>query len=72
MKLKKGMIKSDVSDHFPVFVSLDSPSNIHKGSQKIAIHKRVMHDINLMAFKKYLRNVNWNSVSHSPEMAKPL
>ena len=66
-KLKKGIIKSDVSDHFPVFVSLCSPSKIHKEHQKITIHKRVIHDTNLMAFKTDLRNVNWNSINHSPE-----
>ena len=48
-KLKKGIIKNDVSDHFPVFVSLCYPSKINKGYQKITIHKRVVHDSNLMA-----------------------
>ena len=67
MKLKKGIIKSDVSDHFPVFVSLCSPSKIHKEHQKITIHKRVIHDTNLMAFKADLRSVNWNSINHFPE-----
>ena len=67
MKLKKGIIKSDVSDHFPVFVSLFYPSKIHKEHQKITIHKRVIHDTNLMAFKTDLCNVNWNSINHSPE-----
>ena len=56
-----------MSDHFPVFVSLCSPSKIHKEYQKITIHKRVIHDTNLMAFKTDLRNVNWNSINHSPE-----
>ena len=67
LKLKKRIIKSDVSDHFPVFLSLCSPSKIHKEYQKITIHKRVIHDTNLMAFKTDLRNVNWNSINHSPE-----
>ena len=62
LKLKKGIIKSDVSDHFPVFISPCSPSKIHKEHQKITIHKRVIHDTNLMAFKTDLCNVNWNSI----------
>ena len=66
-KLKKGIIKSDVSDHFPIFASLCSPSKIHKEYQKITIHKRVIHDTNLITFKTDLRNVNWNSINHSPE-----
>ena len=67
LKFKKGIIKSDVSGHFPVFASLCSPSKIQKEYQKITIHKRVIHDTNLMAFKTDLRNVNWNSINHSPE-----
>ena len=67
LKLKKGIIKSDVSDHFSVVVSLCFPSFIHEEYQKIAIHKRVMHDTNLVAFKADLRNVNWNSINHSLE-----
>ena len=66
LKLKKGIIKSDVSDHFPVFVSLCSPSKIHKEHQKITIHEIVIHDTNPMAFKTDLCNVNWNSINHSP------
>ena len=56
-----------MSDHFPAFVSLCSSSKIYKEYQKITIQKRVMHDTNLMAFKTDLRNVNWNSINHSPE-----
>ena len=66
-KLKKGIIKRDVSDHFAVFVFLCSPSKIHKEHQKITIHKRVIHDTNLIAFKTDLHKVNWNSINHSPE-----
>ena len=63
LKLKKGIIKNDVSDHFPVIVSLCSASKIHKEHQKITIHERVIHervihDTNLMAFQTDLRNVN--------------
>ena len=68
LKLKKGIIKSDVPDHFPVFVSVCSPSKINKEHQKITIHKKVIHDTYLMAFKIDLLNVNWNSINHSPEI----
>ena len=67
LKLKKGIIKCDVSDHFPVFVSLCSPSKIHKEYQKITFHKRVKRDTNLMAFKTDLCNVNRNSVNYTSE-----
>ena len=70
LKLKKGIIKCDVSDHFPVFLSLGYPSKIHKEHQKVTIHKRVIHDTNLMAFKTDLRNVNWNSINKSRNKSK--
>ena len=56
-----------MSDHFPVFVSLCSPSKIHKEYRKITIHERVIHGTNLMAFKTDLRNVYCNAINHSPE-----
>ena len=58
LKLKKGIIKSDVSDHFPIFASLYSLSKTHEKYQKITIHQKVIHDTNLMAFKTDLHNVN--------------
>ena len=58
METQKGIIKSDVSDNFHVFVSLNSSSEIHKEDPRITIRKRVMHDTNLMAFKTDLCNVN--------------
>ena len=45
-----------MSDHFPVFVSLCSPLKMQKQYQKITIHKRVIHDTNLMTFKTDLHN----------------
>ena len=67
LKLKKGVIKSDVSDHFPVFVSLDSLSKIHKENLEIITHKRVMHCTILTGYKTDLCNINWNSINDSPE-----
>ena len=67
LKLKKGINKSDVSDHFPVFASLCSPWKIHKEHQEITIYKRVIHDTNLMVFKTDFSNVYWNSINHSLE-----
>ena len=40
---KRESLKIDVSDHFPVFASLNFLSKIHKENQRITIHKRVMH-----------------------------
>lgn len=47
--------KSDVSEHFPIFVSQNSPSKICKENhyylQNITIHKRVFHDPKQTKFK---------------------
>ena len=67
LKFKKVTIKSDVSDLFPVFVSLSSSSKIHKENQKITIHKRVNYGSYLIAFKPNLHNFNWNSINVYPE-----
>ena len=67
LKPKTRIIKSCVSERFPVFVSLNSSSKIYKENQKTTIHERVMHVTKLTAFKKDLHNVNWNSINHSPE-----
>ena len=46
----------------PVFLSLCSPSKIHKEYllQILSSHKRVMHNTNVMAFQTDLRNVTRN------------
>ena len=54
LKPQKRIIKSDVSDHFPEFVSLNLSSKIHKENKKITIHKRVMHDSNLTTYETLL------------------
>ena len=58
LKLKKGIIKSDASDHFPVFVSLRSLSKSLKENHKITTHKRVMYDTKRKVSKTDLRSVN--------------
>ena len=65
IETQKGIIKSDVSNNFPIFVSLCFPSKTQKEYQKITIHKRVIHDTKPIAFKTGLRSVNWNSINHS-------
>ena len=56
-----------MSGRFSVCVSLCSLSKTNKEYQKITIHKKVIHDTKLMAFKTDLPNVNQNSINHSPK-----
>ena len=57
-----------------VVIIINSPSELgdfSPGSTTVTIHnlwmQRVKHNTNLMAFKRDLRNVNWNSINNSPE-----
>ena len=60
MSLKKGIIKSDISDHFPIFVSVNISKikNNHKG--KTVVKKRTFNQRDIQSFKDDLLNINWS------------
>jgi hypothetical protein len=64
--LKTGIIKSDTSDHFPIFLSINinTDSVLH---EKQVIIKRFINDKNILSFKEQLSLINWNSVSNLSE-----
>ena len=55
-----GILKTDISDHFPVF--LISESAINKNEKNNFVYKRTITDINMNKFKESLAGVNWNGV----------
>ena len=57
---KTGIIRSDLSDHLPKFVSLMSSTKLQKENLKNAIQERVMNKTNIENFKLELIDVNWN------------
>ena len=61
MSLKKGIIKCDISDHFPIFVAI-SVSNCKVNSNKIKVLKQNFNDENKESFKNDLSNVNWPQI----------
>ena len=59
--IKTGIIKADISDHFPIFlISEKRDIDIHQ--DKITIYKRHFNDVSINAFKNLLQNVNWNKI----------
>ena len=57
--LKKGIIKSSVSDHFPVFAAINISKNKTK-KQTFEVRRRILSDENKLNFRKDLQSINWN------------
>ena len=55
-----GIVKTDISDHFPVF--LVAETDVKKPQKSNFIFKRHINDINLIKFKDALLTVNWVNV----------
>ena len=55
--LKKGIIKSYVSDHLPVFFSI-STSKLPQNSSPLKLKKRFFNESNLASFKDQMSNIN--------------
>ena len=60
--LKKGIIKSDVSDHFPIFFSIRlTKEKLQEGAIKIK-KKRVFSKRNITTFKEQLSLLHWRHI----------
>ena len=68
-KFKTGIIKSDISGHFPIFFVADY--NIHiKEIKERFIFRRDVSDISVEKFKYKLRTVSWDSITNSSDTNK--
>ena len=68
-KFKTGIIKSDISDHFPIFFVADY--NIHiKEAKERYIFRRNLSDISVEKFRYKLCTVSWDSIRNSFDMNK--
>ena len=68
-KFKTGIIKSDNSDHFPIFFVADC--NIHiKETKERFIFRGDFSDISVEKFKYKLRSVSWDSIRNSSDTNK--
>ena len=56
-----GIIKYDLSDHFPIFVA-DNKVNVDNFPKETIIQRRRINDENIAYFKRKLLEINWDSV----------
>ena len=60
--LKKGIIKTSISDHFAIFAAIKL-SNEKTKNQKMKIKKRIFSDMNKESFKQDLQKINWEELN---------
>ena len=60
--LKKGIIKSDLSDHLPIFFSI-STSKSRKTLLHSNLKKRMFNENNLASFKDQISKINWDNLN---------
>ncbi|XP_065679652.1 uncharacterized protein LOC136094047 [Hydra vulgaris] len=59
--LKTGIVKTDISDHFPIYFSINQDTRINNNS-KTKIYIRKTNKISIQKFKDTLSIVNWDEV----------
>ena len=63
LTLKTGIIKTDISDHFPIYFSTKTETsyeNVPSGKY----YKRIVNDTTINNFKDKLSNLNWDDVTN--------
>ena len=56
--LQNGIIKLDISDHFPTFTILNS--KIHNQCPKSKISTRIIKEVSVENFKNIFSSMDWN------------
>ena len=56
------IIKSDLSDHLPIFFSI-STSKSPQNSSALKLKKRIFNEYNLASFKDQISNINWDNLN---------
>ena len=60
--LKKGIIKSDLSDHLAIFLSI-STSKLPQNSSPLKFKKLFFNESNLASFKNQISSINWDTLN---------
>ena len=60
--LKKGIIKSNLSHHLPIFFPI-STSKSPQSSSPLKLKKRILNENNLTSFKYRISNINWDNLN---------
>ena len=66
-KLKTGIIKTDISDHFPIFLVSETP-DISTYPSTTTIFKRYINDKSIKQFNLLLNEVNWDNVLQNAQI----
>ena len=67
--LRKGIIKNDLSDHFPIFFSINI-SKTKKQKEKMKIKKRVFNEKNISDFREQLSLLHWQHIDFNQNANK--
>ncbi|XP_065667737.1 uncharacterized protein LOC136088025 [Hydra vulgaris] len=58
--LKKGIIKTPISDHMPIFISANTSNKQKQKQNKVTFTKRLLSLNNQLAFQNELGNIDWS------------
>jgi hypothetical protein len=61
--IQKGIIKTDISDHFPLFLKINKTNTERNINTKKVIRKRIYNETNLKLFKDQLSLLHWNNIN---------
>ena len=69
--MHSGIIKANISDHFPIFAILENSCNKNKNYEKTKITKRDFSNENIQNFQFLLENIKWDQLlpSNAPNEA---
>ncbi|XP_065658222.1 uncharacterized protein LOC136082726 [Hydra vulgaris] len=65
--LKKGIIKSDISDHFPIFFSINIKPKVLP-NERTTFLKRFYNEANLLSFYEQLSLLHWKDINTSSDV----
>ena len=60
--MHSGIIKANISDHFPIFAILENSSNKNKNYEKTKITQRDFSNENIQNFQFLLENTKWDQL----------
>ena len=59
VKIHSGIIKTDISDHFPIFILLNDSNTEIEGEKHTTIFKREFNNTSIIEFRNLLLQVDW-------------
>ncbi|XP_065678269.1 zinc finger MYM-type protein 1-like [Hydra vulgaris] len=68
--LKLGILRTDISDHFPIFLKLDNTNSEKTLTAERVIRKRICNEANLNLFKNQHSLLHWNNINFNDNANK--